>query len=252
MDEQLLQAGLENFNLPHDVVKLPSEGRYYKSKKKSVKVGYLTAADENFIVNAGQNNSDMFVLSLIRNKLYEPELKPEELLPGDVETILLQLRTSSFGPEYHLILNDPKTNKPFDHIDIIDEINFKPLTDMPDENGHFTTTLPKSGVEIKLRLLTYAELMEINSISDSYPSNRVAPVVTTRLLKQIVSIDNNSDRMFISSFVNNMLIMDSKYIKNFLKDRQPSLDLKRIAKAPSGEKVSYEITFGVEFFRPFF
>ena len=252
MESQLLEAGLENFNLPHDVVKLPSDGRYYKSKKKSVKVGYLTATDENFIVNAGQNNSDLFVLSLIRSKLYEPELKPEELLPGDVETILLQLRTSSFGPEYHLILNDPKTNKPFEYIDVIDSITFKPMIDTPDDNGYFTTTLPKTGSEVKLKLLTYSELMEVDSMTNSYPSNRVAPIVTTKLLKQIVSVDGNSDRMFISSFVSNMPIMDSKYIKTFLKDRQPSMDLKRFATAPSGEKVSYEITFGVEFFRPFF
>jgi len=39
MDENLLQYAQQEFNLPHDVVKLPSEGKFYKSKKKSVKVG---------------------------------------------------------------------------------------------------------------------------------------------------------------------------------------------------------------------
>ena len=43
MNEQI--AGQENFSLPHDIVVLPSEGKYYKNKKKSVKVGYLTAVD---------------------------------------------------------------------------------------------------------------------------------------------------------------------------------------------------------------
>jgi hypothetical protein len=40
-----------NLDLPHDVVLLPSEGRFYKNKKKSVKVGYLTAADENILAS---------------------------------------------------------------------------------------------------------------------------------------------------------------------------------------------------------
>ena len=44
MENEMLY-GQENFSLPHDVVKLPSGGLYYKSKKKSMKVGYLTAAD---------------------------------------------------------------------------------------------------------------------------------------------------------------------------------------------------------------
>ena len=45
------QAGQMNFTLPHDVVTLPSGGVFYKTKKKSVKIGYLTAADENTLAN---------------------------------------------------------------------------------------------------------------------------------------------------------------------------------------------------------
>jgi hypothetical protein len=55
MDDNLVKAGTENFNLPHDVVKLPSGGKFYKNNKKSVKVGYLTASDENMLINALQN-----------------------------------------------------------------------------------------------------------------------------------------------------------------------------------------------------
>ena len=36
MEQDILNAGTENFNLPHDVVQLPSGGIFYKSKKKSV------------------------------------------------------------------------------------------------------------------------------------------------------------------------------------------------------------------------
>ena len=42
-----------------------------------------------------------------------------------------------------------------------------------------------------------------------------------------------------------------EYIRNFIKDNQPSLDLSKTILAPSGEKVVIDITFGVEFFRPF-
>jgi hypothetical protein len=49
-----------------------------------------------------------------------------------------------------------------------------------------------------------------------------------------------------------MPIMDSKYIRNFVLENEPRLDLSREVIAPSGEKVNLLITFGVEFFRPFF
>ena len=94
MDAQLLQAATENFSLPHDVVSLPSGGIFYKSKKKSVKVGYLTANDENIIINAAINAQENLVLTLLRSKLYEHDLRPEELLEGDVEAIMIFLRNS--------------------------------------------------------------------------------------------------------------------------------------------------------------
>ena len=73
MEKDLAHYGQMDFNLPHDVVKLPSGGIFYKSKKKSVKVGYLTAADENIISNIDPNKSirESIVLPLLRSKVYE-------------------------------------------------------------------------------------------------------------------------------------------------------------------------------------
>jgi hypothetical protein len=49
-----------------------------------------------------------------------------------------------------------------------------------------------------------------------------------------------------------MPIGDSKFIRNFLKENESRLDLRKTVYAPSGEKVDVVINFGVEFFRPFF
>jgi len=252
MEQELLKAATENFNLPHDVVILPSGGKFYKSKKKSVKIGYLTASDENLIASGGRVGRDNIVLSLVRSKLYEHDLRPEEMIEGDIETILLFLRNSSFGPEYTLLLTDPVTGQRFEHTEILEELDVKKGTNEPDENGHFITTLPKSGKVVKLRVLTYSEILELDDMASKYPEGRVVPKITWRLNKQIVSIDGSEDRMMISQFVETMPIMDSKHIRTFLNENQPSLDLDRVAIAPSGEKVKFSITFGVEFFRPFF
>jgi hypothetical protein len=89
-------------------------------------------------------------------------------------------------------------------------------------------------------------------MADNYPSNMIPPKITWRLNKQIIEIDGNPDKTNIVKFVESLPIMDSKHIRNFLKDNTPSLDLKRQATTPSGEMVNFDITFGVEFFRPFF
>jgi hypothetical protein len=252
MDENTLKAATENLSLPHDMVPLPTGGIFYKSKKKSVKVGYLTANDENILVNTLQSNKENIVMSLIRNKLYEHDLRPEELLESDIEAILLFLRNTSFGPEYNVSLIDPKTDKIFKSSILLDEINIKRTENKPDENGLFTVTLPRTNVTVKLKPLTYFDILDIENMSQQYPAGRIAPKITWRLSRQIVELNGDTDKGNIIKFVDNLPIGDSKFIKSFLKENVPSLDLTKDILAPSGEMVKTDITFGVEFFRPFF
>ena len=249
MENEILY-GQTNFNLPHDVVELPSRGLYYKNKKSGVKIGYLNATDEDVLSSGVKNNN--LLITLLRNKLYEPEIKPEDLLDGDIEAILIFLRNTSFGPEYTINLMDPATGKMFQHTFIIDEINFKKPNTTPNEDGTFTTTLPRTGATVKLRLLTLGDKSKITDMETKYPKGRVAPITIWTLQEQIVELNGETDRGKIIEFVQNMPIMDSKYIKRFISQNEPGLDLTLEVIAPSGENVSTSITFGVDFFRPFF
>ena len=248
------QAGQMNFSLPHDVVTLPTGGIYYKNKKKSVKVGYLTASDENILANISSsvNVREGIILNLIRNKLYESDIRPEELLEGDIEAILIFLRNTSFGPEYKISIVDPDTQKPFSATIVLDELNIRKSEVIPDSNGHLVTTLPRSGDSVKLKPLNFGDLLDLEKMADSYPQGRIPPRVTWRLNKQIIEINGNSDRNMIAQYVDTMPIMDSKHIRKFMVDNEPKLDLTRSITTPSGKKVDTDITFGVEFFRPFF
>jgi hypothetical protein len=239
-----------NFNLPHDVVPLPSKGKFYVNKKKSLKVGYLTASDENILL--AQNNRENLMISLLRSKIYEPDMRPEDLLNGDVEAIMVYLRNTSFGPNYRLSVTDPETGKIFNTEILLTELYSKDTLVEPNENGLFETTLPKSGSNVKLKPLTLGDSNEIDRIIETYPAGRVAPRQTIKLAKMIVEVDGITDREQISKFIDNMPIMDSKYIKNFMYDNEPRLDLRQTIIAPSGKEVVADILFGVEFFRPFF
>ena len=253
MEQDIYAAGQAEFNLPHDVIQLPTQGKFYKSKKKSIKVGYLTAADENILaeVDYRKNVNEGIILPLLRNKIYERDLRPEELLDGDIEAVLLFLRNTSFGPEYRVTAIDPVTDERFSATILLDELNYKKTDVEPDENGYLQTVLPITKKTVTLKLLNVLDRIEIDRIVKSYPSERTAPVVTTKLLKHIVAIDGDEDRNKISVFVEQMPISDSKYIRRFILDNEPRLDLSKEVIAPSGEKVVIDITFGVEFFRPF-
>ena len=246
------QYGQQNFSLPHDVVKLPSNGVFYKSKKKSIKVGYLTAADENLLMAGGDYGKDGLIMTLLRNKIYEPEIKPDELLQGDIQAILIFLRNTAFGPEYSFNVSDPETGKQFETTILLDELHIKECKFIPNEDGTFTTTLPKSNLSVKIKPLSFGELNELDRQAESYPTGRIAPKATWKLLKMIVDIEGNSDKSYISQTIDSLPISDAKYIRKFVDENEPTLDLTKKVIAPSGKETYVNIVFGVEFFRAFF
>jgi hypothetical protein len=247
MDNQSRDYGQQNLSLPHDIVPLPSGGVFYKNKKQSVKVGYLTAMDENIIMAGGFD----FTTNLLRAKLYEPDMKVEDMLEGDIEAILLFLRNTAFGPSISLSVNDPLTKKDFTAEIPLSELNIK-KGESPNEDGTFTLTLPVSQSTVKIKPITWGEALNLNKVLDTYPAGRVPPKVTLRLQKIIVEVNGDKSMATISQFVEQMPIADSKHIKKFLNDNEPRLDLNRVVIAPSGEKLTVNVGFGVDFFRPFF
>ena len=56
---------MENYNIDptisYDVVELPSKGIHYTNKKKSVRVAYLTASDENILSSPSFLNTNTVI-----------------------------------------------------------------------------------------------------------------------------------------------------------------------------------------------
>lgn len=249
--DQSTQYGQMDFNLPHDIVKLPSGGESYKPKKESLKVGYLTANDENLILS--QNTvKDGLIYTLLKNKIYEPGFDVNQLIDSDVKAILLFLRNTAFGSDYTYLLTDPMTGNKFEMTLVFDEINYIKSPHQKNTNGNFEYVLPRTNKKVELKLLTLSDTRELDKMEGQYPSGMVAPIITKRLEKHIVSIDGETNKESISRFINQMPIADSKSLRKFIAECEPKLDVNKTITAPSGEKVTVELTFGAEFFRPFF
>jgi hypothetical protein len=92
----------------------------------------------------------------------------------------------------------------------------------------------------------------MNKSLESYPAGRIPPKITTRLQKEIVEVGGITDVGEIAKFVEQLPIADSKFIRKFMNENEPRLDLKKTVQTPSGEKLTVNVGFGVDFFRPFF
>jgi len=238
--------------IAYDVVELPSRGIHYQNKKKSLKVAYLTAADENILSAQNLIASNGVIDELLKRKILDRDIQIEDIVEEDRQAVLIFLRNTAFGPEYKFYLTDPKTEKEFEVSVDMSELKFKDFNLECDSNGEYPYFMEKSKVQITFKFLTPKQEKELDDLKRSWNGQGVAPIVTKQLEMMIKSVAGNKDMMNIHNFVERLPIKDSQDFKKFVKENKPGLDLTKTVKTPSGEDTQVEIGFGVEFFRPFY
>ena len=239
-------------SISYDIVELPSRGIHYSNNKKSVKVAYLTASDENILSSPNLIQTNSVVMELLKRKVIDRDINPEDIVEEDKQAILIFLRNTAFGSEYNVTLVDPKTDKEFKIEVDLSSLNFKKFDLVPDANGEFSYNMTKSNVDVTFKFLTQKQENEIKEINKSWNGIGFAPIITKQLEGMIKSVKGNREPMNIRNFIETLPIKDSQDFRKFIDLNKPGLDLSQKIIAPSGEEVQFQIGFGVEFFRPFY
>ena len=186
------------FEPAHDVISLPSGGMFYKNKKDSVKVAYMTASDENILTSPNLLQSGKVLDVLLEKKILDKDIKAGDLLPGDRNAIIFFLRATGYGEMYPVELTDPKTGDSFIEDIDISQLPTKEVSLIPDENGECSFVLPKSGKTVKFKYLTSSEdekLIKDDQVrTKKLGSNAINQVMTLRLQNQITEVDGMGTR----------------------------------------------------------
>lgn len=238
--------------ISYDVIELPSRGIHYENKKKTVRVAYLTAVDENILSSPNLIATQQVVNELLKRKVMDKDLPVEDLVEEDKQAILIFLRNTAFGTEYKLTLTDPKTDKEFTVEVDMSTLKTKDFKLEEDENGEYKYYMEKSKVNVTFKFLSKKQEDEIDQIRESWNGNGVAPIITKQLEFMIKSVNGNRELMQIRAFIEKMPIKDSQDFRKFVNENKPGLDLTQNITTPSGEIIQANIGFGVEFFRPFY
>jgi hypothetical protein len=77
----------------------------------------------------------------------------------------LFLRATSYGVDFPVSVTDPDTGENIETTVDLSKIKTKEFKLKGDENGHFSYTLPKSGVEVKFKYLTRKEENDLRILS---------------------------------------------------------------------------------------
>ena len=150
----------------YDIIPLPSKGECYPSKQARIAVSYLTAMDENIIVSPNLYRDNMVLDIILKEKVRDENIDPDDLLDGDRDAIILFLRSSAYGNMYSVTTTDPVTKRSFDTQIDLSKIKYKDFTLKGDENGWFDFELPLSKDKVKFRFLTHKDYVNLAKLDE--------------------------------------------------------------------------------------
>lgn len=250
-----------NFDFPTEIVKLPSKGLVYPPEsplsKGEVEVKYMTAKEEDILSTQSYLTNGLIMDKICESVIVTPGVKYEDMLVGDRNAIVIAARMYGYGPEYKTSIVSPegKTIPLTVDLSTIGHTKFDESMVIKGQNL-FEFKLPASGRTIKFKLQTVGDQKKINAdIAGLKKHNRMAPEanLTTRLRFMIQEVDGRSDSSTINKFVQNMLALDTRALREHIQKIQPDIDLMQDVEDPdTGEIFRSSIRIGLDIFYPDF
>jgi hypothetical protein len=240
-----------NYNSPFDVIPLPSQGKTYKINKSSIRLGYMTTADENILTSPNLLQSGEFLEILINRKILEPGLRYKDLLVGDRNAIMIWLRATGYGEMYPVTLFD-ENNVIFDTELNLNDLKTKNLGAEPDSEGLFYFVFPQCKAEVKFKMLTCGDVDDIERMveSDTKNGSLVNNGNTYTMERMIVEVNGSRDRHMIREFVNSLRILDGKEFSKYSDKIECGIDLNITVGTPGGGSIESFLPLNINFFWP--
>jgi len=244
----------EEQQYPSEVIDLPSGGKIYGKdsplSEGKIEIKYMTAKEEDILTSQNLIKKGIVLEKLLDSLIVTKGVKSSDLLIGDKNAIMVAARILAYGAEYTASIQNPNTGEFFEHTFNLAQCPFKHIPDDVDiSENSFEMELPVLKKKIKFKLLTGKEENLISTDMDALKKTGVSSAVTTRLRHTILSVDDNDDKSYINSFVNNMLSRDSLALRKEILRITPDIVLEQEVDV-EGESVKVDIPLTVNFFWP--
>jgi len=219
------------FQVPTDVVKLPSLGKFYANGQDTVEIKYLTAEDENILTSMDLIKSGKVLDILLENSIVRSEMPVSQLLTCDRNAILLALRSTGYGDEYEVKTTCKSCGEEFLSIIKLSELKVKDVISEQDSNGEFGVQLPKMKLNIKFRLLTGEDESRLAKSTEKGKKKigkqiSIPQLLTERYLLQIMEVEGTRDKLYIQRMIKAMPISDSLFLREYIRLIEPGIDMK--------------------------
>tara|TARA_R110000824_G_scaffold16073_7_gene67043 strand:+ start:35 stop:847 length:813 start_codon:yes stop_codon:yes gene_type:complete len=263
IDENLLRAmalaqGGNQYTPPTMLVDLPSRGLLYPEghplkDKDSIEIKYMTTKEEDILLNESFVRAGIVLDKVVESVLLDKKVKVESLLNCDKTALQIACRSNAYGEQYefdYVCSNCQEKNASSINLNEIAhyDVDFEKIS----EDEGIIVTLPMTKAVVRAKVLTGQDDLEVQKrIKQKKKHNLPEEVLIERYRQIFVSVNDNQDPLFISSFVKNMPLRDSKYFMKNYSDLLPGVDFTFEHECSKCETINKGgVPVGLSFFYP--
>jgi hypothetical protein len=244
------------FTGPSEIVELPSGGKPYPTghplASGKIEMKYMTAKEEDILTNQSYIKSGVVLDKLFQALIVTP-VDYNDLLLGDKNAIMVAARVLGYGSKYKARVATPSGNEQDIEVDLTQLENKLIDWSLYDEQGkcEFDFELPASKRTVTVKLLTQRDSKKIEQELTGLAKIKQDAQLTTRMKHMVVAVDGNRDSLTVRKFVDEMLAIDSRAIRNFVNSITPDIELKvNLVDEVTTEPFRGSFTFGLDAFWP--
>ena len=244
---------MAEFKFPTEVVDLPSKGYFYVDghplSTGKVEIKYMTAKEEDILTSQNLIKQGTVIDVLLQSLIVDKTINVNDLLIGDKNAIMVAARILGYGKDYEFEYDGKE------HTVDLSKLEPRNIDFSKFEKGvnEFSFKLPSSERIITYKLLTGNDEKKIETEVQALQkiSKERSAELTTRLKHMLISVDGNSDRAFVSNFVDNeFLSRDSLAFRTNFSKITPDIDMTVNVIDSSGKETEVTIPVTVRFFWP--
>jgi hypothetical protein len=263
IDENLLRAmahaqGANQYTPPTMLVDLPSRGLLYPEGhplhgKESIEIKFMTTKEEDILLNESYIKAGIVLDKVLESVIIDRKIKAESLFNCDRLAIQIACRSNAYGENYDFQFTCSSCGKTNDAtVDLNEmthhEVDFEKIS----KDGGVVINLPMTKATVVARVLTGQDDVEMQKrIKQKTKHNLPEEILIERYRQIFVSVDGNNDPLFISSFIKNMPLRDSKYFMKNYADALPGVDFTYEIECGNCETINKGgVPVGLNFFYP--
>lgn len=220
---------------PTEMVDLPTKGRFYHKGHPlcgidCIEIRHMTTKDEEILNSKTLLQKGVALDKMISGLLIDKKIKVEDLFIGDRNALVVAARVTAYGAEYKTSVTCPACDtKAVYAFNLLDLKAKEGVDDVPiSDDGTFELTLPKTNSKVEIRILNGKDEKSLRMLSENKTKHNLPESPFRDLLKTIIiSIDGNTSKQFITERVDNMLAIQSSFIREEYARITPDLNIKQ-------------------------